>query len=659
MSNKQQIKIDDFFKKLLKELQSTKTVNDIELGAFKALVNKENPYQVINSIKKTGLFRPSKYDFNVKIILRLLNIIKESNNFNLYFTQIDCLLTLAKGAKESLKKIREILLSNSNLVKFLFAKGDDIFYENAGTSNPEIILECISFLILECRKNQYSHGLNLSFINTINEADFNKLINFSKDILIFKKMEIKLDFFSYEIKKGGNHTYLLSNPSFEKNLSFSYLNYDQQRYSVQKKTLDDAENDKTFSALITDILKPLNTESIAEIRKEPFTRICAKFILHPSITELFTTDHIYLDEIYTLNSFFHDNFLDSTDINLRVYKDFTLLDIIKIQRFYTYLSIVYRQVIAKKFNNKKNKNTILISSIIPIETKSKLNTTLNKIYKTTNKNFYELIYDLMSVDFYKLDDFLDIQYSPAIAFGNELLISPSILSKSNLIRSSLLKLNINLSIKQKNDQMIVSIKEKLVKAGFSVSIEVKIGKFEIDIIAKKGTEVFIFECKNCYHPVNEFELRNVFSHIEKASIQLENLRKIILDTPSRKNLSQKIGFSLYKCNFHYAIINSNRIFNGYSHNNYRCINSYILINLLDEGIIQINNNKYSLWQNSDFDEYDLVSLINGNFINDYEKLAHENILTYKLQNFTLNLQRFGYSLEELAEHIKSNYKQIN
>lgn len=238
MSNKQQIKIDDFFKKLLKELQSTKTINDIELAAFKAFVNKENSYQVINSIKKIGLFRPSKYDFNVKIILCLLNIIKESNNFNnfnLYFIQIDCLLTLAKGARDSLKKIREILLSNSNLVKLLFAKGDDIFYENAGTSNPEIILECISFLILECRKNQYSHGLNLSFINTINEADFNKLINFSKDILIFKKMEIKLDFFGYEIKKQGNHTYLLSNPSFEKNLSFSYLNYDQQRYSVQKK----------------------------------------------------------------------------------------------------------------------------------------------------------------------------------------------------------------------------------------------------------------------------------------------------------------------------------------------------------------------------------------------------------------------------------------
>lgn len=315
-------------------------------------------------------------------------------------------------------------------------------------------------------------------------------------------------------------------------------------------------------------------------------------------------------------------------------------------------------MIAKKFNNKKNKDTILISSIIPIETKSKLNITLNKIYKTTNKNFYELIYDLMSVYFYKLDDFLDIQYNPAIAFGNELLISPSILSNSNLIRSCLLKLNMNLSIKQNNDQMISSIQEKLIKAGFLVSTEVKIGDYEIDIIAKKGTEVFIFECKNSYHPVNEFELRNVFSHINKASIQLKNIQKKISDTSTRQNLSKKVGFPLYKCKFHFAIINSNRLFNGYLHNNYRCINSHVLNNLLDEGIIQTNNNKFSLWNNSNVSEYDLVGFINGNFISDYENLAHEDILTYKLQKFTLNLQRFGYSLQEISEHIKINYKEV-
>lgn len=207
--------------------------------------------------------------------------------------------------------------------------------------------------------------------------------------------------------------------------------------------------------------------------------------------------------------------------------------------------------------------------------------------------------------------------------------------------------------------MISLIKEKLVKSGFSVGIEVKIGEFEIDIIAKKGTEVFIFECKNCYHPVNEFELRNVYSHIVKASNQLENLKIKISDTPTRRNLSRNIGFSLYKCNFHYAIINSNRIFNGYLQNNYRCINSNILMNLLDEGTIRINNNKYSLWQNSNFNEYDLVSIINGKFISDYEKLAHEDVLTYKLQNCTLNLQRFGYNLEELVENIKCKYKRIN
>lgn len=661
MSNNKQIQIDRFFKKFLKQAQSANNIKDIDLVTFKNIVNHEDPQKIIHSIKKIGFFRPSKYDFDIQIISILLNTIKTSSNFknfNSYFLQMKNLFNLSKGAKESLKKIREYLLSNNNLVKFLFAKADDLFYKNAGTSNPEITLECISFLILECRKKQYTHGINLSRVTIISEIEFNKLINLSKDIIIFKKMEIKLDFFEYELKKEKKQTYFLSNPSFEKNISFSYLSYDQQRYIIQKSTLDNSNNEKTFSELMMDFLRSSDKQFISEIKKEPFTRVCAKFTLAPPIIQLFTTDHIYLDERYILNSFFLDNFLESTDINSFFYKDFTLLDIIKIQRFYTYLSILYRQVISKSLNLKKNNDKVLISSIIPITTKSYLNQILNKIYKTTNKNFYELIYDLMSVSFYTLDDFFDIQYTPAISFGNELVISPSIISKSNLIRSCLLKLNINFSINQKTDKMIISIEKNLIQAGFSVSTEVQIGNFEIDIIAKKGNEVFIFECKNSYHPVNEFELRNVFSHIQKASIQLENIKTKISDISTRKNLSKKINFSLYKCNFHFAIINSNRLFNGYLHNNYRCINSYILNNLLCEGLIRVNNDLYSLWKNENFNEFDLVSLINGTFISDYENFAHEDTLTYKFQNYTLKLQRFGYSLEEISEHIKMNYKEI-
>ncbi|GAA5557214.1 hypothetical protein Asch01_01933 [Acinetobacter schindleri] len=129
------------------------------------------------------------------------------------------------------------------------------------------------------------------------------------------------------------------------------------------------------------------------------------------------------------------------------------------------------------------------------------------------------------------------------------------------------------------------------------------------------------------------------------------------DNSTRQNLSKKIGFSLYKNNFNYAIILSNRMFNGYLHNNYRCINSYILNNILDEGIVSLNSQNYSLWKETYFHENDLVDLINGKFITDYENLAHEDFLNHKIQDITLKTQRFGYILEEIVSHIEKSYRK--
>ncbi|QVR68664.1 hypothetical protein [Acinetobacter sp. BHS4] len=283
---------------------------------------------------------------------------------------------------------------------------------------------------------------------------------------------------------------------------------------------------------------------------------------------------------------------------------------------------------------------------------------LQKTLNSNNKNYLELVKDIISTDFYKLNDHFDIQYNPILSLGNDFIISPTILAKSNLIRSILIKINNNLSISSNGDKMIQSLEKKLINLGFSIATEVKLGAYEIDIIAKKGNNVFIFECKNSYHPVNEFELRNSFSHIQKASNQLNNLEKMIKNKSTRQSLSKKIGFSLYKANFHYAIILSNRMFNGYIYNNYRCINSYILNNLLDKGLVTINSNKYSLWKNSSFHENDLIDFINGKFISDYEFLAHENFVKLKVKDITISCQRFGFSLEEVAEHIEKNYNKI-
>lgn len=518
-------------------------------------------------------------------------------------------------------------------------------------------MECISLLIIESKKNQYTNGLNISSINHISNNDYNSLIKLSKNIVRFKKIEINIDFFQYKLEKTGNKTYKLSNDKFEKNISMSYIRYDQQRSAIHYETLKTNQYEETFEKNITKILDESDINLFAEIRKNPYSRICPKLIIHPTFINLFTTNNLYLEEKSFLNFFFIDNLLTSHDKNKVIYKNFTILDIIKLQRIFNFISIVYRKYFKKNIKVFK-KESILLSSIIPIASKEFLNELLRLTLNTQNKNFIELIQNVISIDFYSLNDFFDIQYNPILSLGNEFIISPTILAKSNLIRSILVKTNNNLTVTSIGDKMIQNLEEKFKKLGFSISTEVKIGAYEIDIIAKKGNEVFIFECKNAYHPVNEFELRNSFAHIQKASHQLDNLKNMISNPSTRKNLANKIGFSLYKTNFNFAIILSNRIFNGYNYNNYRCINSYILDNLLNEGLVTVNLNRYSLWQNSHFHEDDLVDFINGKFISDYENLAHENFVNLDFQDITVSAQRFGFLLEEIADHIDKTYRKI-
>ena len=72
------------------------------------------------------------------------------------------------------------------------------------------------------------------------------------------------------------------------------------------------------------------------------------------------------------------------------------------------------------------------------------------------------------------------------------MLSPTLIGKSNLIRSSLLKLKINISTIKKNDSMIDHIKGLFENNGFQIKTDVTLGDIEIDIIAKKNNQFFIF-----------------------------------------------------------------------------------------------------------------------------------------------------------------------
>ena len=73
--------IENILKNLIKQLNETTTIDDTNLQFYNFFLNQNDSNQVIDAIKKTGFFRPSKYDFNIKLISIYLKETKEHKNF--------------------------------------------------------------------------------------------------------------------------------------------------------------------------------------------------------------------------------------------------------------------------------------------------------------------------------------------------------------------------------------------------------------------------------------------------------------------------------------------------------------------------------------------------------------------------------------------------
>ena len=183
--------------------------------------------------------------------------------------------------------------------------------------------------------------------------------------------------------------------------------------------------------------------------------------------------------------------------------------------------------------------------------------------------------------------------------------------------------------------MIETINQALVDKGFHVNIDFKYGNDEIDVIAYLDGVLFIFECKNPYHPVSDFELRNTYSHLIKGFSQIEKFKSILGDTNSFNQLLTNASINPSDVrDIHYGVINANRVLSGLVNNNIKTFHANELINFIETGEITSHGNKINVWKNKEFDVSDLVGYIQGNneFYNDLDKIKKDVYHEYKFKS---------------------------
>ena len=162
--------------------------------------------------------------------------------------------------------------------------------------------------------------------------------------------------------------------------------------------------------------------------------------------------------------------------------------------------------------------------------------------------------------------------------------------------------------------MVHALTEALRSVGFLVrnDFETKIAgkELELDVVAWRDGSLFLFECKNAYHPVSVHEMRNSWDHIRGARKQLDKRREVLADAGNQASLFQKLGWKVdVPCDVHTGIVIANRVFHGASLNGHPIRQAHELINVLTSGRIVADEDSLSFWIGPDFQIADLIAYL--------------------------------------------------
>lgn len=680
--NKKKELIKTSINSLINEIKNKNYKKSFGISRFIFLSNFTNQ---IEMIRKLGAFRSSKYNYQSKLIREIILDIYNKKNFNnedeLYLSNILTLSLLSPDISNLKCKIIQFIKSRPNFLKNALSlaeiKFSDIdrnnipdnvsFQDGIYYYSPESIVSSISYtleLLKEIKPETFSHD-SIYVESCSSDVIYMKIFYNAYLIQEFNEAEIKVDIFDYQVETDSIYKkILIHNNEFEMAMRQGYTKSDFRWDSIKKNILLNNKKENKYP-LFVEFMGNLCSnnfaeENLYEIKKEPIERIVLKTLLYPFDEEhnFFSKNIPFLEEIVMLEALSLENY-NNDFLDRKLYRNFTSLDIIKIQRFFSYISYIY-QYAYKKLLNEGNKLADLIRkrSILPVMKTEQLAIIFQSICGHSVKDCIELI-NKISIDLSDKDHIVDLQYTPIVKMGDASLVAPTIFSQSNLIRALSLNENIHLSTFENIDHMISSVKNAFEKQKFYVKTDFEYGNDEVDIIAFLNGHLFIFECKNPYHPVNTYELRNTYNHLLKGFKQINKIKGILNEKNSLKQFLKNLKIEQNSIiDIHYGIINANRALYGLKKDDIKVLHANELINFLENGKFISMNKIYQSWENENFNVNDLIKFINGDIItSDFEKIKVDLFNEYKLRERSMIFITNTFDITQLKQHNDKKYKQ--
>jgi len=676
--------VDGAWLALISEFRSKKKGRS--LSAMRALLIMIGSEKFITRIQREGNFRASRYAFDsigVKAVVD--DMLKNSAAYGLQEIHVDYLRSISSlwSLAADLAIHRDSLVARMRqerqcVIKTLLANIDVMFArgvvadrladtDSAYSYSSEIMAEAFSYLLslFNAEIGLANEHFQLVDESAVYSPFYEGLLVDAAKMCAYLEVEVLIDAFPYkaEISRDGSVHVSARDANLEKSIRIGYVQSDMQKQIRLGAVASEISNESSAVQSVTRFAYELFTrigQRIVTYEPSPYPRYVAAWPMSDLIFSPFSGNGLFLEDLSSLEMLGTEDYVKAGEIvDSPVVGSITVIDILKIQRFFHFLRFGIQMAI-DGHSPTFERAGLQLSSCLPVFKKENLVALVGFLI---GKDKSESILNALTCDF--SSDYVDLQYTPFIRSGNWYMVSLAVFTSSNLVRNLLCHNAKRLTLRnqQGKDPMQEALKDALSKAGFLVADEVEMGPrsnpLEVDLIALKNNQLFLFECKNSFHPCNVYEMRTSYGHITHAAEQLTKRVAWLQDVANQNRLLDKLKWAASQpLTVRTCIAIGNRVFNGYACEGHPVRQVHELLNILNGGYIRIHGTARRIWNGTEFSTEDLVQHLEGTtVIADFMRSTQPIARGYVFGQSKLNLSSYVLDTDQLTTIAAERYPE--
>lgn len=599
-------------------LKQKKRKNTAALALSLALVDADH---LVAALRRSGALRASRYGFNagglrelVDFLLRLEDFLCLKPERVRYLRSLLALYNLAADAR----RLRDGLIARlrsrrGSALKSFLAMINQAF-TNGWQNNPHAPTDQIEHYSVEELCSAVSRiitlhreaiGLRLDDLMYTDPQAINPLNGvYGRNLLDALRLEeliqaeILIDGLPYQADTEIDCVVVRSiDPDVEKSVRLGYVQMDLQvayRRQEMKQFWKEQGVEPMSLEEVFKVYYEKGFEQLVEFRPKPLPRIAFHVPGHPDFFKPLASDQYFLEDVFQMLQLSVEDYDDLTTEPFDVVPGVRSIDLFKVTRLFALMSYVMQQELSK-INDSACKQMLTLNSVIPVLRREQLVAVLRCVL---TEGQAEHVLDLLTLDSDR--EHIDLQYTPFIRVQNTIAVAPSVIANSNLVRNIVCANKANDARLGDDDPMQRAVAEALGDAGFLVGVETSVkiegAKRDTDIVAYRDGMLYLFECKNAYHPCSPHEMRNSYEHIKTAGKQLTLRQTWFGQREHQEKLWSKLGWSVpAPLNIRTGVLIANRVFTGAVIEGHPVRQAHEFINMVLRGSIRSEGGSYRFW----------------------------------------------------------------